>query len=331
MSKRIDWIDRAKGIGIILVILGHSIFPKMLKVVLYSFHMPLFFFLSGYVYNMKKYKTFNEFILNKIKTILIPAFSFEVITTLWSVFINYINGNNVEIKISSSILGIFIQRRGGEFSFGAWFLICLFISEIILWFILSKKFTDKTLIIIATIMSFVGYLYCRLIGVVLPWAIEVTLNAVPFLIVGYLVKKNIDTLNRYLSKKYIIFYGILNVSACFLNYYLTDTKVDMYANKYGNYFLYIIASLTGVFFIIILVKYFFIFKELNYIGKNSLIYYCLHGSIIRELESFNINVLENSYIQIIEGLIYVLINCIILHFISLIIQKKAPFILGKFN
>ena len=47
MSKRIEWIDRAKGIGIILVILGHSIFLEIFKILIYSFHMPLFFSYQG--------------------------------------------------------------------------------------------------------------------------------------------------------------------------------------------------------------------------------------------------------------------------------------------
>ncbi|MEO8354988.1 MAG: acyltransferase family protein [Chloroflexota bacterium] len=54
MSKRIEYIDIAKGIGILLVVMGHNDFavvsPYAYKVI-YSFHMPLFFFLSGYFIN----------------------------------------------------------------------------------------------------------------------------------------------------------------------------------------------------------------------------------------------------------------------------------------
>jgi polysaccharide biosynthesis protein PslL len=54
MSKRIEYIDIARGIGILLVVMGHNDFaivsPFAHKVI-YSFHMPLFFFLSGYFIN----------------------------------------------------------------------------------------------------------------------------------------------------------------------------------------------------------------------------------------------------------------------------------------
>ena len=54
MSKRIEYLDIAKGIGILLVVLGHNDFEVISPFVqrlIYSFHMPLFFFLSGYFVN----------------------------------------------------------------------------------------------------------------------------------------------------------------------------------------------------------------------------------------------------------------------------------------
>ena len=64
MSNRIKWIDACKGIGIIAVVLGHlaisynstgfyaeysTLLDALIRVI-YSFHMPLFFVLSGYVF-----------------------------------------------------------------------------------------------------------------------------------------------------------------------------------------------------------------------------------------------------------------------------------------
>ena len=50
ISKRIEYIDIARGIGILLVVMGHNDFslisPFLFKLI-YSFHMPLFFFMSG--------------------------------------------------------------------------------------------------------------------------------------------------------------------------------------------------------------------------------------------------------------------------------------------
>ena len=49
-SERIAWIDAAKGIGILLVVLGHTFnIPVWLHNWIYSFHMPLFFLLAGLI------------------------------------------------------------------------------------------------------------------------------------------------------------------------------------------------------------------------------------------------------------------------------------------
>lgn len=48
-SEQWKWVDIAKGIGIILVFLGHFNIPDTLRAEIYTFHMPLFFFLSGVV------------------------------------------------------------------------------------------------------------------------------------------------------------------------------------------------------------------------------------------------------------------------------------------
>jgi fucose 4-O-acetylase-like acetyltransferase len=46
-SLRLHYIDIAKGIGIILVVVGHTSTPLYLHNIIYQFHMPLFFILSG--------------------------------------------------------------------------------------------------------------------------------------------------------------------------------------------------------------------------------------------------------------------------------------------
>ena len=83
-SERVEWIDCAKGIGIILVIMGHSICPDTLLYWLYTFHMPLFFFLSGLTFNFDKYYEFKSFAINKIKSLLIPYALLSLIYFVWN-------------------------------------------------------------------------------------------------------------------------------------------------------------------------------------------------------------------------------------------------------
>jgi acyltransferase len=53
MNKRIGWIDIAKGITILLVIVGHTLIGYKVNDYIYAFHMPLFFICSGLLFKPK--------------------------------------------------------------------------------------------------------------------------------------------------------------------------------------------------------------------------------------------------------------------------------------
>ena len=50
-QSRLDYMDLAKGIGILAVILGHVYKNTVFGTLLYSFHLPLFFLISGYFFH----------------------------------------------------------------------------------------------------------------------------------------------------------------------------------------------------------------------------------------------------------------------------------------
>ncbi|MBR4734180.1 MAG: hypothetical protein IK081_15615 [Lachnospiraceae bacterium] len=49
VKKRIDYLDAAKGIAILAVIVGHFYAPGIIGRIIHSFHLPLFFIISGYI------------------------------------------------------------------------------------------------------------------------------------------------------------------------------------------------------------------------------------------------------------------------------------------
>ena len=54
-NSRIDWIDVFKGWGIMLIVVGHLPVPFFFREWIFSFHVPLFFFISGFLYKPGKY------------------------------------------------------------------------------------------------------------------------------------------------------------------------------------------------------------------------------------------------------------------------------------
>ncbi len=83
-KNRIEWIDTAKGIGLLCVILGHLHIPY-LSAWIYTFHIPLFFFLSGCVFNGQKY-SFKEYFIRRFKSLIVPYFVLGAVI----LFFNYV-------------------------------------------------------------------------------------------------------------------------------------------------------------------------------------------------------------------------------------------------
>ncbi len=71
-SNKMSCVSIAKGIGILLVVLGHCITVPYLKRMIYLFHMPLFFFLSGYLFKDKATEHIFSYTWRKIKSLYIP-------------------------------------------------------------------------------------------------------------------------------------------------------------------------------------------------------------------------------------------------------------------
>ena len=83
-KKRLGYIDAVKGFGIILVVYAHII-SGLSSYVIYLFHMPLFFIVSGILFKEPNDK--NKFIVGKVKSLIVPYFSYSIL--LFVVFSSY--------------------------------------------------------------------------------------------------------------------------------------------------------------------------------------------------------------------------------------------------
>lgn len=167
MKKNIFYISWLQVIGPILVILGHSlngielygawyIFSKQF---IYIFHMPLFFFISGYLLShngWSKNKTYCEFLKNKFLRLLLPYFVWNLIMILPK----FLMKNFLTEEFSSDIVAIFkvfLYPRQNILGH-TWFLAALFIIFIFTP-ILKKLFCSKSMLSYCA-MIFGVILYC---------------------------------------------------------------------------------------------------------------------------------------------------------------------------
>lgn len=125
-SKRLDWIDIAKGIAIILVIVGHTVpNPSPLRHAIFSFHKPVFFILAGYTFRPKPRR---ELLSGSVSRLLVP---YVILALAWQVPSFLMSGAPLTGGVLVSGLEMLVFASGvdvpglGVIAVGmAWFLRC---------------------------------------------------------------------------------------------------------------------------------------------------------------------------------------------------------------
>lgn len=150
-DKRDQFIDICKGIGILCVYYGHTaLYGTLPSRIVYSFHMPLFFLLSGMCFNPGKIENAMLLFRKVWRNLLLPYCIFVVIGKLlrWNVAISELF-NNPGREIWRII--------HGEGSFSIWFLVCLAVVQILMWLICrSNSAIVKGLLVLPGVIFLFG-------------------------------------------------------------------------------------------------------------------------------------------------------------------------------
>lgn len=181
-SKRIDWIDLAKGFCILLVVFHHvsSVLDVdyPFSVQARGFRMPLYFILSGLFF--KQYEGFVGFLKRKTNKLLIPFLFFLIVTlVLPSLILHH-----------DTSLGMFFNERVIMYNDPIWFLLCLF--EVNLLFYLVQWLAGKVSPRHKSSLTIAGALFLGLNGLTLgvlqlrlPLYLDSALSAVPLFAFGW--------------------------------------------------------------------------------------------------------------------------------------------------
>ena len=183
-QNSLQWIYIAKGIGIILVVIGHfhpesspTYWSEIYRII-YSFHMPLFFILSGYLYNHTKYR-YCDLIKNKTKRLLYPFVTIAAVFFL----IKYAAGRVAYLAHPvdiTSVYSLFVDPVKSYMPL-LWFVHALFLIFAI--YPVARFFLNNYMIILVLfgIISFLGSNYVVLGEVI---------DHMPFFVVGVILREN---------------------------------------------------------------------------------------------------------------------------------------------
>ena len=259
-------VNYLKALGISLMVLGHTRVNPQVIAFIYMFHMPLFFIISGYLWNTQKIANipFDNFAKKIFKNYIIPYFKicavcfvlFKLPLGIWKYGVSM----DLVYYYSKYLWGAMVYSRGTvewlPNCSPVWFLTCLFCAEVIFYFIMKSR---KPYIYVV-IVGFLGYITSS-IGKYFPWNIDNAFSAVPLLYIGVLIRQYWD----YISSKWnllimlplavaIVVYGIKgvdfdgnhyeNMMAMYLQSTLITLAILVLFHSYvkpngGGYFLFI--------------------------------------------------------------------------------------------
>ncbi|HEX7819407.1 MAG TPA: acyltransferase family protein [Sphingobium sp.] len=126
---RVEWVDAAKGIGILLVIAGHVWWRGPWRDMIYAFHMPLFFLLSGY---MVKPQPTLPLVVKQVRSLLVPFAAFSLLLIAVDLLVEGARGvRPIFPGFGTGIAAILLHTESlrGPFTI-LWFIPCLFFARI---------------------------------------------------------------------------------------------------------------------------------------------------------------------------------------------------------
>ena len=260
-------------LGTVLVIFGHShplgstYYPQLLHKIIefiYLFHMPLFFFLSGflleYTGNLKNIQL-KKYMKKKVNLLLIPYIFLSIIGIIPKYLLASYTTDNISINFITIIKMIFSPREGvwGHLWFTPTLLVVLLIS-IFLYKIKNNK--------IQMIMIFIVFLL-NIFPINIDWfAIKDICKELIYSVAGiYFCKKLVNKEDRYFKLKYLLFFLATAISVCYYAIYKHNIYIYIY---------YVYISWSMIYSILCISYFLKNLKIPNYISDNILTLY-LYG------------------------------------------------------
>ena len=292
MNKRIEYIDVAKAIGILLVILGHCYYTAKvphLGTAIYSFHMPLFFIISGMFLKpiglkdgiikyskayLKPYSIicllmlFNTFVLFCLKMAESDVFKVDLIRIVFG------SGSNEDKALFHDIPTV------GPI----WFLLALFWGCALSSVIKKKVQSSLGTLLWVFVLFFAGYISSNYVR--LPLSIQMGMCSVPFILTGGWIRQY-DAVERFgeLNKLLIAFLVIIWLIAVLT----MGDALNMANSRYREGIVRIPLSIIATLFCLFLCKKydFRILSWMKWLGKNTLYVLAGHQLLQFSLQSVN--------------------------------------------
>jgi acyltransferase len=343
VSERKGWIDWARAIGIWLVVFGHLPGGNVAVTnVIYAFHMPLFFFLSGFLLKPKSVLETARFGVSRL---LIPYAIFYLITWVWWFFVGFMR--HPEIYDHSNffqeafvrpffgmLLGVgYHTDLSTMINIPLWFLVGVFETSIIFSMLCSLK--SGALVAASVLFLAVGQYFQSRTGADLLWSVDSSIMALPFYAIGYYCSraKSLHGVAKVFNARsgplaFMAMLGFLSVTVAVA---MTNGRVDINGMVYGNSpILFYAGGISGILAVICLATVLSRIMEpesIIQVSRGTIVILGLHAAVTGLFLSI-MNAFSLHYNLVISATIscLVLMTCLpLIHFV----EMKLPILNGR--
>ncbi|MEC5387830.1 acyltransferase family protein [Uliginosibacterium sp. H3] len=253
-SRRIALVDEAKAIGIVLVVVGHaSGITPVAATLIYAMHMPLFFFLSGYLLSAERVaRPLAEHVRRLMRDLLGPyviffagSFAYWLLSLRWGGRAEKFSG----VSWFDPLLG-FASGLADRLIVNPalWFLPCLF-TTMLLYLALRKWVGPRATMAIALTAGLICMVYLPAADMRLPWGLDIAWVAMIFLAAGSLLRD--AGVNMAPGSRVVRATALPLLLLTFVALALHMGRVDLNAAHFGpSPLLYLACAILGIAFVL---------------------------------------------------------------------------------
>jgi len=311
--KRIDSIDIAKGILIILVVVAHVFQSGYVHDLIYSFHMPAFFIISGMLLRYKNttQKPMCDLLKSRLRSIAVPFCFFEIYGCVTNI---------LRFGFAQNIKGYIYNTLTCHFNNGVnWFLFSLFWSEII-FLICAKACRNRYWLLLAiSSLLFVVGLYTPSTNSML-YSFRQAITCCLLLCIGYLSMRFLLDPSVFLA---------LICSLIVVAYPFVFSATNMSGMEFANPLSFLLGSMCGTYLLMFIGKN-IKSKYLTLIGKNTIVIFGTHN-FFYIVFGHALGIADFHYSPLLTGIMVCILVLLVEIPIVFMINRYFPFLVGRKN
>ncbi|MBB4131903.1 acyltransferase [Xanthomonas arboricola] len=276
-----DWqIDAAKALAIVLVMLGHaSGMPPAYKLFAYSFHVPLFFVLSGWVGERFGSRALNVATTQKLaRTLLLPYLAFFLVAYGYWLLTAALNGALHQPNAHSwwdPFAGLFWSNGSSLYVLPAlWFLPALFVTTLA-YIALRARLSTAMVAVLSVPLALVWAGWFPSLHLRLPFALDVLPVALFFIAIGGWLSRFADALRSLGMRVWAAALPVVAVTWWWLA--AANGQVDVNNLQFGqSAAVFLLVSLLGTAMTLCVAYFIRHWRWVQWIGTNTLLILCTH-------------------------------------------------------